>query len=543
MRAWLSNLQMTKKLLVSPFTAILFLLIFGLVSYAGFYRQKAALDDIFNIRFKYYQSTADVVTGLKEVHGNFYKIMNWVGSNYDQKKIDVFTDQQFATLKRVTVEIEQKTKASNLTKDEKTYFQTAANQLGKYQDALKQIVGLDQATASMVMTQADDQFQAIDKNLSELLALENKLSKEQYVSSGKTFTMVIIIAAIVFLAAILLPFGISMIMRALILNPINKTVEVIEIVAQGDLTKRIDVTSRDEIGEMAKHFNAFVDKLHDAIKRVAQSSDDVSSAANRLDTATEHMATGVEEAAMQVDSVAAASEEMSKTSSEIAQNCVMAAKSSEKANDSASTGETIIQETIIVMNRISNRVKESADIIKSLGTRSEQIGQIVGLINDVADQTNLLALNAAIEAARAGEHGRGFAVVADEVRKLAERTSNATKEIGETIRAMQTETKKAVTSMEEGVSEVGKGTTEAAKSGEALKDILHQINKVTMEINQIAVASEEETATTDEIATSIQQISMVMQETARRIQENADASAQLANLSKELQGMVGQFRL
>lgn len=443
----------------------------------------------------------------------------------------------------MVAELETKTKSTNLTKDEMKYFQATLDQLGKYQESLKQIVGMDQSTGSMMISQADDLFQGIDKNSTELLALENKLSKEQYVSSGKTFTMVLGISAVVFLLAIILPFGVSLLMKSIILVPINKTIEVIESVAQGDLTKRIDVTSKDEIGEMATHFNTLTEKLHSAITQMARSSSDVSSAANNLDTAAELMATGVEEAAMQVNSVAAASEEMSKTSSEIAHNCVMAVKSSEKANDSANTGEVIIQETIKVMNRINNRVKESAEIIKSLGVRSDQIGEIVGLINDVADQTNLLALNAAIEAARAGEHGRGFAVVADEVRKLAERTSDATKEIRETIQSMQAETKKAVVSMEEGVNDVGQGTAEAAKSGDALKDILHQISTVTSEINQIAVASEEETATTNEIASSIQEISQVMQETAKRIQQNAEASAQLSNLSKALQGLVGQFRL
>jgi len=383
----------------------------------------------------------------------------------------------------------------------------------------------------------------IEQDLGGLLALQSKLSESAYRSTGSTFKMTLIISTIVFLAAVILPLGVSLVMKTIILSPIRKTVEIIEAVAEGDLTKRVDVDSRDEIGDMARHFNSFVERLHDTITRVAQGSTEVSDAANILNGATERMAAGVEEAAMQVNSVATASEEMSKTSSEIAQNCIVAVKSSDGATESVSKGESIIQQTITVMNAISSRVRESAEIIRSLGGRSDQIGQIVGLINDVADQTNLLALNAAIEAARAGEHGRGFAVVADEVRKLAERTSHATKEISDTIRAMQVETKRAVSSMEEGVAEVGNGTSEAAKSGEALKEILAQINKVAAEINQIAVASEQETATTNEIASSIQQISHVMHESAEDIQQNNTASSRLADLSKELERMVGQFKL
>jgi methyl-accepting chemotaxis protein len=335
----------------------------------------------------------------------------------------------------------------------------------------------------------------------------------------------------------------GLLMKSVIIAPISETVKVIGEVAEGDLTKRINVISNDEIGEMAAHFNGFVVKLHEAINQVAKSSGEVSSAAAMLDSATERMATGVEEAAMQVNSVAAASEEMSMTSSEIARNCNTAVRSSEEANSAAGNGEQTIIQTIAVMNHIAERVKESAQIIRSLGIRSDQIGEIVGLINDIADQTNLLALNAAIEAARAGEQGRGFAVVADEVRKLAERTGDATKEIADTVSAMQTETKKVVLSMEEGVTEVGVGTDAVDKSGQALKDILSHINRVTGQINQIAVASEEETATTNEIANSIQQISEVMHDTARSIQENVRASSQLANHAAELQKMVGQFRL
>jgi len=543
MKQWLGNLKMARKLLISPFTAIIFLLIFGIVSYVGFFRQKSALDDIVNNRYKHYQASANILIDLREVHSNVYKLMSWISSNYDSKQIQSFTEEQYATLKKVGDTIQQIVKTSVLTKEEKERFAQTSEQIPKYQDLVRQVLAQDVATASILMNQTDDLFQVMTKNLNELLALETKLSSAQYSSAGNTFKMVLIVSALVFLAAIVFSFGITLVMKSIILAPITDTIHVIEDVAQGDLTRRINIVTDDEIGGMAKQFNAFADKLHTTISQVAESSNEVLSAANTLDTATTYMATGVEEAAMQINSVASASEEMSKTTSEIAHNCVVAVKSSEQASSSANTGQAVIEETIRVMNRINDRVKESAEVIKNLGIRSDQIGEIVGLINDIADQTNLLALNAAIEAARAGEQGRGFAVVADEVRKLAERTSDATKEISETIQAMQTETKKAVSSMEEGVNEVAAGTSEAAKSGSALEEILLQINKVTSEINQIAVASEEETSATDEIAANIQQISIAMQETATRIQDNAKASSQLADLSKKLQAMVGQFRL
>jgi methyl-accepting chemotaxis protein len=542
MKTWLSNLKLTKKLLIVPFTAVLFLVIFGLVAYVGFFKQRTAMDNIVNKRFAYYQSTADIIIKLNRIQGQLYKLQGLVVAKAPETKIKYVADSQSESIKNLLETIQQLLKSPGLTKEEQENFRTMMDLLPKYEELVQDMLK-EGSDHNMILSVTDGLSGMISDSADSLIALENKLSKDQYDSSVKTFRLVLIITLIVFFAAVIFPLLISLKMRSIILSPIKLTANVIRSVAQGDLTGRISVSSSDEIGEMVNDFNFLAETLHDTIKQVAASSNDVSSAATMLDSATEHMATGVEEAAMQVNSVASASEEMSKTSSEIAHNCVVAAKSSEEANESANSGEAIIKQTIKVMNRINDNVKDSAQIIKNLGQRSDQIGEIVGLINDVADQTNLLALNAAIEAARAGEQGRGFAVVADEVRKLAERTSNATKEIRETIQSMQAETKKAIVSMEEGVNDVGQGTVEAAKSGDALKDILSQINKVTTEINQIAVASEEETATTNEIASSIQQISQVMQETAKRIQQNAEASAKLANLSRTMNELVGRFSL
>ena len=171
---------------------------------------------------------------------------------------------------------------------------------------------------------------------------------------------------------------------------------------------------------------------------------------------------------------------MSDTSGDIAQNCQMAAEGAQRASQSARNGAVVVERTIAVMNQIAVTVQESAKTVANLGERSDQIGTIIGTIEDIADQTNLLALNAAIEAARAGEQGRGFAVVADEVRVLSERTTRATREISEMIKTIQRETKSAVSAMEQGVHQVESGTSEAEKSGAALQDILQQVNDVVM---------------------------------------------------------------
>jgi methyl-accepting chemotaxis protein len=324
---------------------------------------------------------------------------------------------------------------------------------------------------------------------------------------------------------------------------LNRVSAAMGRVADGDLSTKINIFAKDEIGDLGHAINRMLESMHNMVTSIKTTAEQVASASTQLYATSEQIATGAEEVAAQAGTVATASEEMSCTSSEIANNCLMAVESSQRASDSASSGFTVVQETVDEMSRIAERVKESAQTVESLGARSDQIGEIVGTIEDIADQTNLLALNAAIEAARAGEQGRGFAVVADEVRALAERTTKATKEIGTMIKAIQMETKGAVTSMQEGVREVERGTMDAARSGQALQEILEQANSVTMQINQIATAAEEQTATTNEITNNIQQITEVVHETAKGSQESAAAANQLSRLAEELQQLVGTFKL
>ena len=328
-----------------------------------------------------------------------------------------------------------------------------------------------------------------------------------------------------------------------IVNPLSKAVDVANRLAAGDLTVDVAVTGTDETGQLLAAMKTMTESLRSTISQIGSTSTQVASAANQLHATADRIATGAEEVAAQAGTVATAGEEMSATSGDIAQNCQMAAEGAQRASLSAQNGAEVVEKTVAVMGQIAEKVQESAKTVESLGQRSDQIGAIIGTIEDIADQTNLLALNAAIEAARAGEQGRGFAVVADEVRALAERTTRATKEIGEMIKAIQKETKGAVTAMEQGVHQVENGTFEAARSGQALQDILQQINDVAMQVNQIATAAEEQTATTGEISNNMQQITEVVQQTSQGAHESAKAAAQLNGNADELQRLVRQFKL
>jgi methyl-accepting chemotaxis protein len=313
-------------------------------------------------------------------------------------------------------------------------------------------------------------------------------------------------------------------------------------VAAGDLTESIDI-SKARVGSVQHSVHTMLEKLTGIVSHITESSCSVASAAVQLHGNTEMIASGVRVVESQTISLGTASEEMAATSADIARNCHNAAEKSSRASAGAVSGVAVVSENINDMKRIAERVKTSATTVVSLGARSEQIGQIIGTIEDIADQTNLLALNAAIEAARAGEQGRGFAVVADEVRALAERTTRATKEIGVMIKSIQTETASAVNTMNQGVAEVERGMENSRRSEQVLEGILSDINDVTSQVAQIAVAAEEQTATTQEIAENIQRVISSLDTSSHSASDSASAVNQLTSLAEELLQSVRVFKV
>ncbi len=326
-------------------------------------------------------------------------------------------------------------------------------------------------------------------------------------------------------------------------KPLAGIVTALEKAAGGDLSVRAEVTGGGDFARLATAFNTMMSDMNRAMRQFFSVADTVRDSVVMVRSTTDAMAAAAEDVAIQASTIATASEEMSATSGDIARNCLYAAESAQKATEQTHSGSQLVQGSSRLMDNIAQRVNVSSKTVEGLGQRSDQIGAIVNTIQDIADQTNLLALNAAIEAARAGEQGRGFAVVADEVRALAERTTKATKEIAAMIKAIQSETQSAVSSMSEGVDEVKRGTAETARSGEALEDILNKINELTMQISQVATAAEEQTATTQEITNNIQMITDVVNRNVENSRSTTQATTTLAQQVDGLHELVGKFRL
>jgi methyl-accepting chemotaxis protein len=387
-----------------------------------------------------------------------------------------------------------------------------------------------------------------DRKTGELVAVFGiSAPMEKLVAQRTSSFLYALVVGIMLIGIVLL--SINNFMNRIVIRPLKEFVLQSERVAEGDLgyldtpelSKRMN--SGDEIGQMARAFGKMIGGLRELIGQVREASSAVASSSSEISASAEQMAAGAVEQTSQAGEVAAAVEQMTKTIVENSKNASTTAQTAKKAKDAAGRGGVVVDETIGGMKHIAEVVQKSSSTVEALGKSSDQIGEIVGVIEDIADQTNLLALNAAIEAARAGDQGRGFAVVADEVRKLAERTTKATKEIATMIKTIQLDTSGAVASMLEGRREVDAGIRLADKAGGALKEIVTISQSLTDMVTQIAAAGEQQSKASEQISRNVESISAVTGQTASGTQQIARASEDLNRLTEQLQDLVVRFKL
>lgn len=401
----------------------------------------------------------------------------------------------------------------------------------------------DVEAISLILKEAGPATEKWQNALDENIAFQKENNKKDVEAAERTYSrLTILIFSTAGIALILGVLSAVLIARG-ITHPLGEAVHAANKLADNDLTVNIEVNSKDETGQLLAAMKNMAEKLKKIMADVKSTADSVASASNQLSASSEQMSRGVTEQSGRASQIAASSTEMSQTVIDIAKNSSDIASSATETSKVAKDGEGIVGKSVEEVKAIANTVNESAQMMTSLGERSRQIGEIISVIKDIADQTNLLALNAAIEAARAGEQGRGFAVVADEVRKLAERTAKATSEIGDMIKAIQDEVENAVTSMNEGTERVNVGVELSTQAGNALHDIVKSVNNLQTMVQQVASATEEMSTVSETISGDIETIASVSKETSAGSEQIAQASSDLARLASNLQNIVGQFKV
>ena len=347
------------------------------------------------------------------------------------------------------------------------------------------------------------------------------------------------------IAAILIGLSVAFFITRGILTPLQATNNILKDIAEGegDLTIRVPVDTNDEVGELGTSFNAFVEKLQSIIGEISDASSQMASASKEMTEIVEQTSTGIGKQKQETSMVATAITEMTTTVLEVANNAEGASSAAGKANNEAKEGRQIVHGTVEAITDLATSIENSASVMEELKKNSANIGTVLDVIKSIAEQTNLLALNAAIEAARAGEQGRGFAVVADEVRTLAQRTQQSTTEIESLIDNLQNGAEQAVKVMTKSREQTDLSVEKAQHAGQSLSSITQSVETILQMNTQIATASEEQSAVSEEIQRNVANIQNIAEETSAGAEQTNNASAELARLGGQLSTLVGQFKI
>ncbi len=532
----------TKVLVPSMISAFMMLLL-GVVSYVGMRSTQQFLDDFSGKGMQHMVLLNEARGELLDTNVRIYRLFASM-ANFDQSRISHETESILQHADKAVGLLRQMRDRSDIEQDERAILTALDEPLAKYRESVVQATDMavsDINSGTGMMRAADKRFLEIDTKLQELLAEQKREADSFILAAISSASKIIAFEVIVFVIGVIASIAISLTLSNKIVVPMLAAMRAATLIAEGKLNNAIDTGGSDETGDLLRALSVMQDSLRQLIDQIGNNARKTASACSEMARAQREIKVSVEGQHDATSAVASAVEEMSVSISHIHENASRSFESSHASDELATQGVIVIQGAFDEIRRIADTVKQAANVVECVGQQSQEISAIVRVIREVADQTNLLALNAAIEAARAGEAGRGFAVVADEVRKLAEKTASSAGEITKMIAGIQESSGKAVQNIHHAVEQAE--TT--ASNAENARDSIERIH--TSSVNSegfardITIAIGEQSNASNLIAQKIEGIARMGEENARSVSHAVRAMRELEDESRVLQAAVARF--